>query len=124
MKFGQVWLLLAVCLFSATSVQAQRKKVFSNIDDNQAGWGLCTACAGGSNNADVYWMTQFQFSPSRDGDSTQFYVSASQPYSNVLFWEKLGAQNWATQFTWDFWVYLDNGSLSAQAVEYDLFQFV
>ncbi len=97
---------------------------FSNIDDNNTGWGSCTTCAGGANIADVYWMAQFQTTPSRDGNGTQFYISASQPYSDVLFWEKLGAQDWATQFTWDFWVYLDDASLGAQALEYDFFQFV
>src|SRR5262249_39656491 len=30
----------------------------------------------------------------------------------------------ATRFTWDFWVYLDQSSLGAEALEYDLFQFV
>lgn len=98
--------------------------VFSNIDDNMTGWGSCTSCAGGQNNADTYWMAQFQTTPSLDGSSTQFYISASLPYSDVLFWEKLGAQDWAKQFTWDFWVYLDSASVGAQALEYDVFQFV
>lgn len=124
MKSGRVWLFVVVCLISAVQVHAQKKKVFSNIDDNTTGWGSCTSCAGGTNNADIYWMAQFQTSPSRDGNSTQFYVSASLPYSNVLFWDKLGAQDRATQFTWDFWVYLDNASLGAQSLEYDIFQFV
>lgn len=69
-------------------------------------------------------MAQFQTRPSKDGNSTQFYVSSSKPNTDVLFWDKLGAHDSATQFTWDFWVYLDNDSLSAQALEYDLFQYV
>jgi hypothetical protein len=124
MKSSRVWLFLAVCSVATAQLQAQKKMVFSNIDDNSTGWGSCTSCAGGTNNADIYWMAPFQTTPSHDGNSTQFYVSASQPYSDVLFWEKLGPQDWATQFTWDFWVYLDNASLSAQALEYDVFQFV
>ncbi|MGA8298452.1 MAG: hypothetical protein WB817_03165, partial [Terriglobales bacterium] len=62
-------------------------------------------------------------SPARDGSSADFYVSANKPYSNVLFWNKLGAHDWATSFTWDFWVYLDSDSSGAQNLEYDLFQF-
>jgi len=124
MNSGRVWLCVAVCLASAMQVQAQKKMVFSNIDDNSTGWGSCTACAGGTNDASVYWMAQFQTSPSRDGNSTQLHVSASLPYSDVLFWEKLGPQDWAMQLTWDFWLYLDNASLAAQSLEYDVFQFV
>jgi hypothetical protein len=124
MKSGLVLLFLLVCFASAAQAQSHKKLIYSSIDDNNTGWGSCTDCAGGTNDADVYWMAQFQTTPSRDGNSTQLYVSASRPYSNVLFWEKLAAQNWATQFTWDFWVYLDNASQGAQALEYDLFQFV
>jgi hypothetical protein len=122
MKSGLVGLFVAVCFVSGAMAQTQ-KKVYFNIDDRTSGWGSCTTCAGGLNDADVYWMAQFQTTPSRDSNGTQLYVSASLPNSNVLFWEKLGAQNWATQFTWDFWVYLDSASLNAQALEYDLFQF-
>lgn len=68
-------------------------------------------------------MAHFQTTPSRDGASTQFYVSSSQKNSDVLFWHKVGAQNAATRFTWDFWVYLDSVSLGAQALEYDVFQY-
>jgi hypothetical protein len=125
-RFISEYTSLLVCLSVATSIaQAQSSKTtISNIDDNTSGWGSCTDCAGGKHDADIYWMAQFQTAPSKDGDSTQFYVSASKPNSNVLFWDKLGAHNSASQFTWDFWVYLDNASLSAQALEYDLFQYV
>ena len=116
-------ILLIVSLAAAAQGQTH-KRTFSDIDDNITGWGSCTTCAGGQNNADVYWMAQFQTTPSRDGSSTQFYVSANSPYSDVLFWEKLGAQDWATQFTWDFWVLVDDASVGAQALEYDVFQLV
>lgn len=130
MKSGFVPLLLAVC-FAAVGSQAQSQNqvqsrnqiVYNNIDDRDTGWGYCTTCAGGQNNDDIYWMAQFQTTPSRDGNSTQFYVSASLPFSNALFWDKVGAQDWAKTSTWDFWVYLDNASSGAQALEYDLFQF-
>lgn len=118
-------ILAPVCLCVAgTLAHAQTKTIISNIDDRTSGWGSCTDCAGGTNDADVFWMAPFQTTPSKDGNSTQFYVSASKPYSDVLFWDKLGAHDSATTFTFDFWVYLDNASLSAQALEYDVFQYV
>lgn len=99
-------------------------KTFTHIDDSNTGWGSCTSCAGGAHNADSYWKAQFQSSPSKDGSSTQFYISASKSYSNALFWDHLGAQDFATHFTWDFWVYLGSNSTSAQALEYDMLQDV
>jgi hypothetical protein len=121
-KWGFVCLVLITALAAS---QAQTVKTFSNVDDTSAsGWGSCSNCAGGQNLADVFWVAPFQTTPSRDGHSTEFYVSAAKPYANVLFWRKLGAVNSATHLTWDFWVYLDKASLSAQALEYDAFQFV
>ncbi len=99
-------------------------KTFTNIDQNSTGWGSCTTCAGGQHNADSYWEAQYQSSPSKDGSSTELYISASQSYSNALFWDHLGAQDFATHFTWDFWVYLGSSSTSAQALEYDMLQDV
>lgn len=118
---------VCVCVTGAMSQaqnQSSSKTVISNIDDRTSGWGKCTHCAGGKNKADLYWMAQFQTTPSKDGNSTQFYISASKPNADVLFWNKLGAHDSAMHFTWDFWVYLDNSSLSAQALEYDMFQYV
>jgi len=120
-SLGFVCLLLSACF----SLKAQGKTmVFSNINNRSSGWGSCTTCAGGKNQADAYWEAQYQSSPARDGSSAEFYISASKPYSNVLFWDKLGAQDWATSFTWDFWVYVDEGISGAQNLEYDLFQLV
>ena len=123
-KWGLVSLVLGGLLASVAQGQTGAK-VFTNIDDNNAGWGSCgsTSCAGGEPAADAFWIAQFQTSPSKDGNSTQFYVSASQPYSDVLFWNKLGPQDWATHFTWDFWIYLEDASQSAENLEYDLFQY-
>ncbi|HZP62470.1 MAG TPA: hypothetical protein VFB28_03565 [Terriglobales bacterium] len=99
-------------------------KTFTHIDDSNTGWGSCTSCAGGAHNADSYWMAQFQTSPAKDGSSTQLYISASKSYSNALFWNKLGAQDYATHFTWDFWIYVGPNSVNAQTLEYDMFQDV
>lgn len=122
-KWGLV--SLALIAFACVAQGQTQAKAYSNIDDLNSGWGSCgdPGCAGGQHSADAFWMAQFQTTPSKDGSSTQLYVSASQPYSNVLFWNKLGPQDWATSFTWDFWVYLDNASVNAENLEYDLFQY-
>ena len=124
-----MYIAVSVCVFVASTVShaqnlSSSKTVISDVDDTTSGWGKCTHCAGGKNKADVYWMAPFQTTPSKDGNSTQFYVSASKPNADVLFWNKLGAYDSAMHFTWDFWVYLDKASVSAQALEYDLFQYV
>lgn len=113
-----VFLLFSACLF------AQAQQTISNIDDLQSGWGSCSSCAGGANTADTWWMAQNQTTPSLDGGSTQFYISASQPYADVLFYNKLGPNASATQFTWDFWFQVDSASLNAEALEFDIFQFI
>ena len=96
LKQGIVCLLLGI--FVSLAVQGQTQwKTFSNINNSLSGWGSCTSCAGGENDAGAYWMAQFQSSPARDGSSAEFYVSATEPYSNVLFWNKLGPQDWATR---------------------------
>lgn len=122
MRWGVIWLITFSWL--AAPAQGQEKMIFPNIEDNSSGWGSCTSCAGGKNKADVHWKAQFQTSPSIDGSSTEFHISAARAYSDVLFWNKLGAQDSATHFTWDFWVYLNQASLGAYALEYDMFQFV
>jgi hypothetical protein len=120
--------LLGLCLFllAASAAWAQttppaNATVFANLDDNQ-NWGSCTSCAGGLNDA-VYWMAQYQTSPSTDGASTQFYISGQQ-YSDALWWNKVGAHDSFRNFQADFWVQVDSDSqLYAQALEFDTFQF-
>lgn len=96
---------------------------FYNIE-NMGGWNWCNSpnCAGGSGNGS-YWMAQNQSSPSRDGDSTEFFNSGV--WDNALWWLKLGANDGVRNFLWDFYIYLDDNSQhGAQAQEYDMFQFV
>lgn len=122
MKIGIVTLLAGVFFFSAAQVRAQLN--FPNVEDGTSGWGSCSDCAGGLAKASSYWMAQFQGSPSLSGASTEFFISGAAPYSNALFWRKLGPQDWASNYNFDFWVYLDGASWYAQSLEYDFFQFV
>ena len=97
--------------------------VYNHIED-RGGWSWCNApsCAGGDGDG-AYWMAQHQGSPSRDGSAMEFYNSGR--WDNALWWQKVGANNNVHNFLWDFYMYVDSASQNgAQALEYDMFQFV
>jgi len=99
-------------------------KVFSNIEQMTGGWDSCqtAACAGGDGGGTL-WQTFNQGSPSMSGRSMEVFHDGT--YSNALWWRKMGADDSATNFLWDFYVQLDSASVgAAQALEYDAFQFV
>jgi hypothetical protein len=99
-------------------------KVFSNIEQTTASWAACNtpACAGGSGEG-TYWQAFNQTTPSLSGSSMELYQDGS--WSNALWYHKVGADDSATNFLWDFYVQLDSASVNAaQALEYDAFQFV
>jgi len=99
--------------------------VYQGIQDSSSGWGSCgtVCCAGGASDAWSWPMYQFQTTPSLDGASAEFVITGPA-YSDALHWYKVAAQNWATNYLWDSWTYLDNTSLSAQAIEFDAFTVV
>jgi len=102
----------------------------SDVQKVVDGWtvaaGSCTgACAAKAGSLDaVYSVTNGVASPSRDGSSSKLTISQSPQYTNDLFWLKIGAQDAATHFLSDFWVYPESSMSSAQAMEYDIFQFL
>jgi hypothetical protein len=62
-------------------------------------------------------------SPSLDGQSREFYLNAQSPYSNVLWYYKLGISSSATRFKFDSRFYIDqNAASNTQAFEFDTFQ--
>jgi hypothetical protein len=122
-------LLFPVLALLCASALSFATTTYSNIDDKTnadngtTGWGSCTTCAGGANNAGVYWTAPFQTTPSRDGASREFYISGPQ-YSNALWWYKVGPNDAASNFAFDFWVQVDSNAASlAQTLEFDTFQF-
>jgi len=88
--------------------------------------GSCTgACAGTSGSPDAaYSVANNQSSPSLEGSSSLLTISQSPAYANDLFWIKIGPHDEATNFLSDFWVYPASSVSSANALEYDIFQFV
>ena len=96
----------------------------SNIDQMPS-WDSCTVCAGIGANGPVatYSMVQSQASPSMDGLSSKFNISGTTPYSDVLWWKQLGAQNSASNFKYDVYFYLTSPQ-AAQALEFDMNQAI
>ncbi len=98
--------------------------VFKQIEDMTTGWHSCSNCAGGASTTSNYWMAQFQGSPSMDGSSTEFY-NGGTAWSNVLWYKPLGAQNFAANFLWDFYVYFDSTTIAnLWTAEFDLYQAI
>jgi hypothetical protein len=98
--------------------------VFSNIEQNTNNWASCNTpgCAGGSG-AGTYWQAFNQSAPAMDGNSMELFQDGV--WSNALWYHKVGANDSATNFLFDFYVQLDSASTNAaQALEYDAFQFV
>jgi hypothetical protein len=124
MKYLLAGLVLLIGSAAWATTPPSNATVFPQIDDSTSGWGSCTGGCAGGNSASTFWMQQNQTTPSLDGASTQFYVDGPA-WSNVLFWNKMGAHDSLTHFKFDFWVHLDsNSSTIGQAMEFDTFQFV
>ena len=95
-------------------------------------YGICTDCGGG-----VTWsIKQHQGSPSLSGDSTEYWIGGSHPYSDVLFTIPLIGTNSSQgmpdadhkiipnlhNFTYDVYFYGSNLTLS-EVLEFDIDQF-
>src|SRR5579872_4511655 len=91
-----------------------------------SGWGSCAACAGNNGSGPVvsYFLHQHLSSPSLDGKSAEYHIGSGHPYSDVLWWKRLGSANSAIHnFVYDTYFYLNNPS-AAQNLEFDINQFV
>jgi len=130
-KWGMCAFVCAV-LFCGTTARAATTTTikYRNLEDstledlgaNGTGWGSCIVCAGGGSDNAAIATSPFQTTPSKDGASRNFSISGD-PYSNGLWWYKVGPNDAATTFTFDFWLYTDSSTQAAQALEFDTFQF-
>lgn len=89
--------------------------VYSRIEE-MTGWGDCTDCAGGGENA-IYSMTKNQSTPSLDGNSAKFWLGGSTPFSHGLWWRRMATNKTATNFVFDMYYRIDNPSKS-QGLEF------
>jgi hypothetical protein len=123
---------LITCLILLSSFAwAADTKTFSNLDDRMdldngtKGWGWCSDCAGGENTTEPLAPYFQQYRPSLDGSSLEFLASATLPFSNVLWYYKLGPHDNYDSFQFNFGYTVDEAaSTVAQALEFDTFQFV
>jgi hypothetical protein len=94
-----------------------------NLIEQMGGWQSCTTCAGAGGNGPSapYWTKQFVASPSQNGNSMQFFLGGSHPYSDALWWKQLGGNNGITHFQYDVDFYLTTPQY-AQALEFDINQ--
>ncbi len=124
---------VCLCLvLAACTVAWGQTTVYSNLDDSTItdpgggtyGWGSCTSCAGGLNEDLVsIWTAANQTKPSLDGASREFYISGP-PYGDGLWWYKVGPNDNVSNFRFDFWANFGGGTKGAQALEFDVFQFL
>jgi hypothetical protein len=97
--------------------------------DQLGGWFHCDSWAGpgGFGPTVAHGLTQNVPSPSLDGRAAQFWLGGGTPYSNALWWYKVmydsAANNNAHHFVYDFYFYT-NDPTAAQAIEFDVNQFV
>lgn len=96
------------------------KQVHSNIE-TQDNWGWCVTCAGGANNQ-ATTVSSLASQPSLQGQSRMFSIDGGA-YADALWWDKLGANDEATNFVFDFWLNVGSTTDKAQALEFDTFQF-
>ena len=118
-----------VCFVWLGSIAAWSSTTYNNLDDSTradngvVGWGSCVSCAGGASDNASISTSSFQTSPSVGGDSRDFYINGA-PYSNALWWYKVGPNNSASNFQFDFWINTDSNTQLAQALEFDTYQFI
>ncbi len=128
--------LLVGILLLCGSGWSQQTYTYPNLDDSYSGWGSCTgSCAGGAqatnytNTLASSTTTDGTLTPtvSTGNDSMEFWLNGGA-YTDVLWWNKVGANNGVSNFTFDFWVQLYNSSAALptniQALEFDTFQFI
>ena len=120
--FVKIFLVALVLAF--LSVGTLASTTISNIDQ-RSGWLTCSTCGGksGSTAAAPHTLTQGVNSPSLDGASANFWLGGSTPYADVIWWNRLGANDSASHFVYDLNFYVKSPS-AAQALEFDVNQTV
>ncbi len=116
-----VMLLGSRAAWSATKYQNLEDSTL--VDNGVMGWGSCVPCAGGTSNNASIASSPFQTFPSVSGHSRDFYINGAA-YSDALWWYKVGPNDSASNFQFDFWLNVDSNTPSAQALEFDTYQFI
>jgi len=119
---NSTWLRISLVVAFA-SAMAFSQSTYSNIN-RRAGWQPCGSRAGPGGTApnSPRALTLCIASPSLEspGDSARFSIVPNRAFSNALWWKQLGGTS-ATNFTYDFYIYIKNPGAS-QALEFDVNQ--
>jgi len=119
--FVVLFFVAATSLWGQTYPNLNQSTLVDNGLPGAVGWGSCADCAGGIGTATIA-SSPFQGTPSLDGSSMDFYINGT-PYSDGLWWYKVGPNDAVSHLALDFWVYVNSNTSSAQALEFDAFQF-
>lgn len=86
-------------------------------------WQSCDVCAGegGHGPKTPHSMTQYIATPSLSGQSSEYWIGPTVPYSSALWWKQLGGNGNASHFVYDLYFYLKNPG-APQALEFDMNQ--
>ena len=115
-----LWFPWVLVFFVFIFASAAAATTVSNIDQ-QSGWNSCSGCANGG--IATYSMTQYQSSPSLDGNSAKFHLGGSTPLSDALWYKRVGYNSTSTHFTNDTNYYLKNPS-APSGLEFSVSQHV
>jgi hypothetical protein len=118
-KLWQFGLLLALASpLWATTVSTTYSRV-----EELTGWLTCGSCGdnGGDGALANYYMTRGITTPSMDGSSSKFSISATKPYANGYWYFNHSAPDHAlTYLSYEFYVYIPSGYQNApQAIEFE-----
>ncbi|ABF40818.1 hypothetical protein Acid345_1817 [Candidatus Koribacter versatilis Ellin345] len=86
----------------------------------ESNWLTCTTCGNKDSGgyAAPHSMTQKVKSPSLNGSASQFWLGGGVPYSDVIWWKRLGGSQ-SSNFIYDLWFYVKDPT-AAQALEFDV----
>src|SRR4051812_27408469 len=110
------WKCVVVCFVLLSSVAAWSATKYSRLEDSKS-WSSCVSCAGGKSNSAEVATSAFHESPSRDGASRDFWMNG-KAFSNALWYHKIGKNNDAKNFSFDFWLKVASNTSAAQAFEF------
>lgn len=112
-KFKAVLVLSALC-FGTASAQT----VWSKIEQSDNWKGSSSVAVGPSGTVTTaYSLVRGISTPSLDGKSAKFFLGGEKPYSNAIWWNRLGSQDSATNFKLEISYYIKDPAAS-QGIEF------
>jgi hypothetical protein len=116
--FNKLKAILFVSLVCLLSTAAFGQTVYNTLDQSTKWQGSSAVAVGSTGNVTGYYsFVTGQVSPSLDGKSAKLFLGGDKPYTNAIWWNRVGAQDSATNFVLDFDYYMKDPSAS-QGIEF------